>query len=449
MFSGKLGRFQGVIHDIDVGDTKPISQPYYRLGPDKMPILKEEIDKMLDLGVIRPSHSEWASPMILVKKANNEWRPCVDYRRVNAVTKGDAYPIPRLDDLIDRVASAKFITKLDLSKGYWQVPLTSKASQIAAFVTPWGLYEPLTTPFGLKLAPMTFQRAMNETLVHPQSGCRSGHFVDAYLDDVAVQSDTWQQHLEHLDWVFRQLSSRGVTLNAKKCTMGAGTVTYLGHELGSGQVCPIAAKVEAITNIPRPRTKKQLRSFLGVVGFFRRFIPHFSEMAAPLTDLLSGRKRGEIGTEWYEQHQHAFEKLKMSLTCHPILKAPNFSEPFEMYTDASDLGISAVLTQNVDETPKPVAYYSRKLLRREKNYSTIEKELLAIMSGLNEFQVYIGQGPIKIYCDHNPLVWLNRLRASNQRLLRWALCLSEYDISVQHIKGTHNLMADMLSRPFE
>ena len=442
LFDGQLGRMQGVMHDIDVGDHAPVQQHYYRCSPDKVALMRQEVEAMLDLGVITPSRSQWSSSLLLVRKASGEWRPCVDYRQVNAITKGESFPLPRLDDLIDQVGNAPFITTLDLSKGYWQIEMTPRAREISAFTTPFGHYEFVTMPFGLKLAPMTFQRAMNEVLTGLSD------FAVAYLDDISIRSSNWEDHLRHVAIVFQRLTSWGLTLNARKCVLAGGSVRYLGYQVGSGLVAPVQAKVEAVEQIPLPSTKKEVRSFLGVVGFYRRFIPYFADAARPLTDLLRGSKRGDLSCSWTPECTTAFQRLKGALTCGPVLKAPDFSKPFEIYTDASEVGIAAVLTQCDEDAPKPVAYYSRKLLPRECNYSTIEKELLAIMAALDAFHVYVGFGPVVVHSDHRPLVWLRRCTTANQRVLRWALTLSEYDLRVEHIRGGDNCLADMLSRQF-
>lgn len=442
LFDGPIGRFSDVVHDIDVGNHSPIKQNYYRCSPDKLRTLKTEVQTMLDLGVIRTSRSEWSSPLILVKKPNGTWRPCVDYRKVNAITRGESYPLPRLDDLVDQVGNSAYITTLDLAKGYWQIELTPRAQAVSAFSTPFGHYEFITMPFGLKLAPLTFQRAMNNLLTGLSD------YATAYLDDIAIRSNTWEEHCQHVQTVFQHLDQAGLTLNAKKCVFGGAKVKYLGHEVGSGEVTPIRTKVEAIAELPIPTTKTEVRSFLGSVGFYRKFIPHYSEVAAPLTDLLKGNRKGSVSKYWTPACQRAFEALKASLLNQPVLKAPNFDLPFEIYTDASELGIAAVLTQESQGHPCPVAYYSRKLLPREARYSTVEKELLAIMAALDQFKIYVGMGPVTIHSDHRPLVWLRKCSSPNQRILRWALTLSEYDLEVQHIKGSDNCLADMLSRQF-
>ena len=439
LFSGDLGRFKGVKHDIDVGGNAPIKQHAYRTSPDKLEIMRSEVNAMLRMGLISPSDSEWSSPMLLVKKAAGLWRPVVDYRKVNSVSKGDSYPLPRLEDLIDKAGSASFISCVDFSRGYWQVPLTERAKDIATFVTPFGSFRPETMPFGLKAAASTFQRVINNVL----SGMT---FADAYQDDIAIQSNSWCSHLSHLDQVCLRLADSGITLNASKCKIAMPKVTYLGHQVGSGSIQPIHDKVKSMMTVPAPNSKKQLRSFLGVVGFYRRFIPKYSEIAAPLTDLLKGGVSGDIRSKWCTACDDAFTQLKSSLSTGPVLMAPDFSKPFSIFSDASQIGISGVLTQQDELTHKPVSYYSRKLLPREKNYSTVELELLAIIASLNAFRAYVGQGPITVFSDHNPLVWLKQSRTTNQRILRWALYLSEFDLSIQHIKGKLNVTADLLSR---
>jgi transposase InsO family protein len=251
LFGGALGIMKGVYHDIDVGDHPPIRQNFYRVSPAQQELLRHEVDEMLSLGVIQPSQSSWGSPLILVKKPDGSWRPCVDYRRVNLVSKGDAYPLPRLDDLVDRLGGAKFISTLDANKGYWQVRLTDRAREISAFVTPFGHYEFLSMPFGVKNGPRTYQRAMNQLL----GGLEE--YAAAYLDDLSIKSDTWELHLTRLEQVFARLEAHGVTLNAKKCVFGGSTVNYLGHEVGSGHVAPSTAKVSALKNVPPPAYKKK------------------------------------------------------------------------------------------------------------------------------------------------------------------------------------------------
>lgn len=260
LFSDTPSRTHLIEHDVDVGDANPVNQHFYRLPIGKRERMEREVEYTLEHGIAEPSSSSWASPCLLADKADGSDRFCTDFRRVNAVTKPDCYPMPRMEDCIDQVGSAKFVTKLDLLKGYWQVPLTSRAKEISSFVTPWGLFSYNVMPFGLRNAPATFQRLMNKVLAG-QSGCA------AYLDDVVVFSDTWDVHVQRLKAVFDRLTEANLTVNLAKCEFAKATVTYLGKVVGQGAVRPVQAKVEAIAEYPVPTSKKQLMRFLGLVGY--------------------------------------------------------------------------------------------------------------------------------------------------------------------------------------
>uniref|UniRef100_A0A3B3XS13 ribonuclease H n=1 Tax=Poecilia mexicana TaxID=48701 RepID=A0A3B3XS13_9TELE len=266
-------------HDIEVGDVQPIKQQFYRVNPDKRKHLDAEVDYMLKNGIAQASCSSWSSPCLLVPKSDKTYRFCSDFRKVNSITKPDSYPLPRMDDCIDQIGNAKFISKIDLLKGYWQVPLTKRAQEISAFITPSGLYSYNVLPFGLRNAPATFQRLMNKVV-----GCLDGCSV--YLDDVVVYSDSWSSHMERLTALFDRLRDARLTVNLAKCDFARATVTYLGHQVGQGKVRPVSAKVEAIEKYPVPTTKEELMKFLGLVGYYRAFCRNFSTVVAPLTDLL-------------------------------------------------------------------------------------------------------------------------------------------------------------------
>ena len=298
-------------------------------------------------------------------------------------------------------------------------------------------------PFGCKGGPATFQGAINDVLVDLQE------FAVAFIDDIDVYSQgRWGDHLDKVKLVLTRLQEHGITLKASKCCFGGSTVQYLGHEVGCGCIAPISDKVDAIALIPPPKNKREHRRFLGVTGFYRRFVPWFADIAWPLTDLLKGGGTGKAPIAWSNECQHALDNLKQVLMTKPILHAPDFHRAFELYTDASGVGISAVLAQTFEDTPMPVAFYSRKLKGAEVGYSTIEKELLAILAGLELYKVYVGEGPIVVHSDHALLTWLSKVRTNNQRLLRWSLTLSEYQLTVKHIKGSGNHLADWLSRDF-
>lgn len=425
-------------HDVVVGEASPIKQSPYRLNPTKMDIVNKEIEYMLKHDLIQPSVSPWSSPIVLVKKSDGQYRMCVDYRKVNLHTKNDSFPLPRIDDCIDRIGSAKFITKLDLLKGYWQVPLSDRAREISAFVTPFGLYECKVMPFGMRNAACTFQRLMNRVVCGLEG-------TEIYIDDLVVHSNDWKTHLLRLSNVFEALRAAGLVINLAKCEFGKAKVVYLGHEVGLGHIAPKQANVEAITNLKRPCNVREVRRVLGMMGYYRRFVRNFSDIARPLNDLLLKNKK----FIWTSECEEAFIKIKTIFMSKPILISPNFQAPFIIAVDASDVGIGGVLFQKgEDGEVYPISYYSKKLLTAERKYSTIEKEALALIRTISHFRPYLTNlsFPVEVWTDHNPLVFIERMKGSNQRILRWALQLQELNLLIKHIKGSDNKIPDTLSR---
>ena len=390
-------------------------------------------------GIIEPSTSEWASPIVLVPKKDGSLRMCVDYRRLNSVSEADAYPMPRIDDLIDRLGDARYISALDLTGGYWQVPVAPQACSRTAFTTPFGLYQFTVMPFGLQGAPATFQRMMDVLL----KGIRE--YAEAYLDDLVVFSRTWEEHCSHLKSILNRLREAGLTAKPAKCQLGMQQCVYLGHIVGNGEVRPEQGNIDAVANFPRPATKKKVRSFLGLTGYYRKFIPNYSTTALPLTDLT--KKDAPTRVEWTDACETAFNELKQRLTNSPVLKSPDLSLSFIVQTDASDRGIGAVLSQIFPGgSEHPVCYYSRKLLPREERYATVEKECLAIKLAIQAFRVYLLGRPFTVQTDHRSLEWLHRLKDGNPRLARWSLALQPYNFTVLHRPGRENGNADGLSR---
>jgi hypothetical protein len=363
---------------------------------------------------------------------------CTDYRKVNSVTKTDSFPIPRIEDCIDKIGNAKFITKFDLLKGFWQIPLTERAKEISAFVTSDGLFQYNVMPFGMKNSPATFQRLVN-TVISGLNGC------DAYIDDVIIYNNTFEDHLQSIRNLFNRLSDANLTVNLSKSEFCHAVVTFLGHEVGQGKVMPIEAKVKAISEFPIPDGKKQLMRFLGMAGYYRKFCSNFSTIAEPLTNLL--KKRNKF--IWDERCQQSFDKLKAVLISVPVLSAPNFNCRFKLAVDASDIGAGSVLLQEDENgVDHPVCYFSKKFNASQMNYSTIEKECLSLILAVQHFEVYLTSSslPILVYSDHNPLTFINKMKNNNQRLMRWCLMLQEYNIDIKHIKGKDNVIADALSR---
>ncbi|KAL6490059.1 hypothetical protein MHYP_G00004040 [Metynnis hypsauchen] len=293
-------------------------------------------------------------------------------------------------------------------------------------------------PFGLKNAPATFQRLVNIVLSDVPN-------CSAYLDDLVVYTSDWPTHMKILSTVFERLEKASLTLNLAKCEFAQATVTYLGKRVGQGQVRPVDAQISAILHFPVPSTRRELRRFLGMAGYYRCFCKNFSTVVTPLTSLLSPSK----SFDWNSDCQHAFDNVKALLYSTPVLAAPDFSKPFKLEVDASAVGAGAVLLQEDDSgVDHPVCYFSRKFNKHQLNYSTIEKETLALLLSLQHFEVYIGSCPlpVTVYTDHNPLVFLSRMYNQNQRLMRWSLIVQEYDLEIKHKKGSDNVVADALSR---
>lgn len=425
-------------HDVNVRDAAPIKQHPYRVNAVKRAAMKQEVTYLLQHKMAKPSISPWSSPCILIPKPDGTFRFCTDYRQVNAVTVPDSFPLPRIDDCVDTIGAAAYVTKLDLLKGYWQVPLTSRASDISAFVTPDNFLQYNVMAFGMRNAPATFQRLVNIVLGEVPN-------CTAYLDDLVIHSATWSDHISTLTDVFQRLEKASLTLNLAKCDFGKATVTYLGKKVGRGQVRPVAAKVEAIASFPAPTTRRQLRRFLGMIGYYRTFCKNFSTVVAPLTNLLSPK----IAFQWSPKCQTVLDAAKLLLCRAPVLAAPNFEKPFKLEVDASAVGAGAVLLQEDDDgVDHPVSFFSKKFNPCQSRYSTIEQEALALLLALQFFEVYVGSSvlPVLVFTDHNPLVFLNRMYNQNRRLMRWAIMAQGYNLQICHVKGSNNVVADALSR---
>ena len=441
VMSNRPGKTQITECRITTGAASPIRLPPYRLPHAYRDTVKTELEQMELDGIIERSSSEWAFPIVLVKKKDGTLRICVDYRRLNAVAEADAYPMPRVDDLIDSLGKARYITTLDLARGYWQVPVSEESRPRTAFTTPYGLFQFRVMPFGLHGAPATFQRMMDQLLVE----CTG--YAAAYLDDVVIYSTSWEDHIRHVHSVLQRLRGAGLTIKPKKCQFAMDHCTYLGHVVGNGEVRPEKSKIYAVEHFPTPSTKKQVRAFLGLTGYYRKFIADYANLAATLTDLT--KKDAPNRVKWTTECGHAFQALKDKLCSKPILKSPDFDRQFILQTDASDRGVGAVLCQHDDHAVEhPVAFYSRKLLPREERYSTIEKECLAIKVATHAFRVYLLGRQFVVQTDHRALEWLHRLKDNNARLTRWSLALQPYQFVVQYRAGTANANADALSRAY-
>lgn len=423
---------------LDVTVSEPISLPPYRVPVRWQSALQEEIDNLLELGVIRPSESPWASPVVCVRKKDGKIRMCTDFRRLNSVTKDDAYPFPHTEELIEKAAAGRWCTTLDLSKGYYQVPIAPTDIEKTAFITTAGKFEYTVMPFGLKNAPSVFQRLMDKVL-------KDCPFASAYIDDVVITSSTWEEHLSHIRQTLQALQAAHLTVKLVKCCFAAAQIQFLGHLVGRGDIRPQRLKTLAVREYKQPKTKKDIRVFLGMAGYYRRFMPNFASVTAPISKLL--KKGHPEKVIWKEEQQSAFEQVKEWMTSDPVLTAPDYSLPFTLQTDASFSGLGAVLSQtDKDNKEHPVAFWSRKTLDRETRYSASEVECLAAVEAIKHFAHYLHGAHFTLVTDHRALTSLQTMRNDNPRLTRWSLALQPFSYSVVHRSGQANSNADGLSR---
>lgn len=426
-------------HRIDTGNCPPVSVPLRRYAEAERSQIAKQVTEMLDAGIIRPSTSSWAAPVVLVKKTNGTLRFCVDYRELNKVTAPDCFPLPRIDDTIDAVRRGKFFSSLDLRAGYWQIHVTECDRPKTAFRTPSGLYEFNRMPFGLTTAPSSFQRAMNTVL-----GNLKGHECVVYLDDVLVIGATWEEHMANLDKVLLTLFKAGFRLNREKCHFGLTSVSYLGYVINQDGVRAMPEKIEAIKKFPMPRNLKELQSFLGLTSYLRKFIPNFATTAAPLTQLL----RKHVPFEWKPDHSAAVENLKVQLAGCPALCHFHDDWETEVHTDASRVGLGAVLVQrDPSGIEHVIAYASRKLSDAETKYHSNELECLAVVWSVDDkFRHYLYGRRFTIVTDNTAIMWMFSKQQLKHKFARWILTLQDYTYSVRHRPGLYNRVADALSR---
>src|SRR6266536_1664007 len=437
-----IGQTNVIRHKIITRNAPPIAQPPYRCNPINKEFLQNEILKLEEQGLVRKSVSPWASPIVIVEKKGGEKRLCIDYRKVNAVTKADAYPLPRIDDILESFSSANWFTTLDLASGYWQVAMEEDDVEKTAFITPFGLYEWMVMPFGLSYAPGTFQRLMNRILQE-----YLGKFVVVYLDDVIIYSKgSLEDHLDHIRQVFETLRRVNLKIKLKKCYFCLPNIHFLGHIVGRNGIRPDPDKIEKVKNFPVPNNLTELRAALGLFSYYRKFIKDFSRIAKPITSLL----KKDIPFKWTQKHQTAFNNLKERLTLAPILSYPDFELPFILYTDASGTGLGAVLSQKQkDGKEHVISYASRSLNVYEQNYSVTDQECLAIVWALKKFSHYLELQHFTVVTDHAAWKWMKTSKLPKGRRARWMMDIQQYKFDIQHRPEKANANADALSRMYE
>ena len=436
-----------VDHTIDTGNETPVNRAPYALTPHQLAEQIRQIDDLLKRGLIRESSSPWGAPVLFIaKKTPGEWRMCIDYRMLNSKTIKNAYPLPRIQDCIDRLGKAKYLSSLDLTSGYWQVRVANKDIPKTAFNTRYGKYEFLVMPFGLTNAPATFQTLMNSILRR-----YIDRFVLVYLDDILIYSKSEEEHREHLRLVFQALREHKLYARPLKCFFNQPTVEFCGHLVGQGVVKVLPDKVEAIKSWPIPKTVHEVRQFYGLVNYYHCFIRNFSIVGAPLSDLFKitdDDKRKSRPVEWNTSHQMAFDALKTAVTTAPVLINPDPNKPFTIETDSSDFGNGmALLQEGADGKMHPVAFDGRKLHGAELNYPTHEKELLAIKDALTKWRIYVLNGkPITVITDHDSLKYMNTIKKPSKHLARWLDEFQEYTLDIKYRPGPLAVVPDAISR---
>ncbi|WVZ93548.1 hypothetical protein U9M48_039519 [Paspalum notatum var. saurae] len=431
-----LPSLRGIEHQIDLipGAQLPNRAPY-RTNPDETKEIQRQVQALLDKGYIRESLSPCSVPVLLVPKKDGSWRMCVDCRAINNITIRYRYPIPRLDDMLDELSGAIIFTKIDLRSGYHQIRMKLGDEWKTAFKTKFGLYEWLVMPFGLTNAPSTFMRLMNEVL-RPFIGL----FVVVYFDDILIYSTSMHEHLEHLRAVFDALRAARLFGNIEKCIFCTQRVAFLGYVVTPQGIEVDSSKIDAIREWPTPTTITQIRSFLGLAGFYRRFVPNFSSIAAPLHELT----KKDAPFSWGDSQEVAFTTLKDKLTHAPLLQLPDFNKVFELECDASGIGIGAVLLQE----GKPVAYFSEKLSGASLRYSTYDKELYALVRTLQTWQHYLWPREFIIHSDHEALKHIRTQTNLNRRHATWVEFIESFPYIIKHKNGKENVIADALSRRY-
>lgn len=436
--SNELGSCSLVEVEVSTTDEIPIHKAPYRVSHEQHKIIRKQVNKMLANGIIRESRSAYASPVVLVRKPDFDWRFCIDFRALNKKVVTDSYPLPRIDDLILYLARAKFFADLDLNSGYWQLAIKESDKHKTAFVTPSGLYEFNVLPFGLKTSGAIFQRTMDKVL----GGLKYKNAI-VYIDNILVYGETFDEFTKALDEVLSRIRDANLTLKPSKCKFGFNKVSVLGYEISGDGIRPDASKIDKIKSINVPVNCKQLKSILGLFSYYRKFINNFAALALPLTSLL---KKG-VKFVWGDAQQTVFDKIMTYIQNPPLLR--HFSNDKDittrLFVDASDYALGACLMQG-NESLLPVAFASRKLSDCESRYSITEKECLALIWALNYFKHLLWGMRFDVVTDHKALVWLRQKKEMSGRLARWSLAIQQYDFDIVYCSGRENVIADFLSR---